>query len=432
MEPLEESIRRQFSHKKPEVAEGNIGAARRGWDHVREHAPEPVRRLAPVEAAPRQMLIDGNSAVGIGALAAGVGFYAAYPMTPASSLLHFMAAHERDQGVVVKHVEDELAAMNMVVGASFAGARAMCGTSGGGFALMTEAFGLAGVAEAAVVVMVSQRPGPATGLPTWTEQADLRMVLHAAQGEFPRVVLAPGDHPQCFEFAWKAFDLADRLQTPVVLMLDNYLSENRASIPPFDPGSATIDRGDIVTEGDVGEGYLRYRLTESGVSTRAVPGVRGALQVANSYDHDEYGFANEDADERNAQDEKRMRKLELAAELVPPPRFEGPEDAPVGVIVWGSTLMPARQALAWLADEGVSARLLQVTTLMPFPADAVAAFVDATPATLVVEGNLTGQLEGLIREHCLLEVDGSLRRYDGRPLAAEDIYDRVREVAASA
>jgi 2-oxoglutarate ferredoxin oxidoreductase subunit alpha len=245
-------------------------------------------------------------------------------------------------------------------------------------------------------------------------------------------VLAPGDHAQCFEFTWRAFDLADRLQTPVVLMLDNYLSENRASIPPFDPGSVTIDRGDIVTEGDVAEGYLRYRVTDSGVSTRAVPGVRGALQVANSYDHDEYGFANEEADQRNAQDEKRMRKLELAAELVPPTGSEGPDDAPVGVIVWGSTLMPARQALGWLADEGVSARLLQVTTLMPFPADGVAAFLEETPTALVVEGNLTGQLESLIREHCLLEVDGSLRRYDGRPLAAEDIYDRVKEVAARA
>ena len=432
MGPLEESIARQFSKKKPEVAAGNIAAARRGYEHVRAHSPETVRRLAPVDGAARQLLIDGNSAVGLGALAAGIGFYAAYPMTPATSLLHFMAAHERDQGVVVKHTEDELAAMNMVVGAAFTGARAMCGTSGGGFALMTEAFGLAGVAESAVVVMVSQRPGPATGLPTWTEQADLRMVVHAAQGEFPRVVLAPGDHTQCFEFAWRAFDLADALQTPVVLMLDNYLSENRASVPAFDTESVTVDRGDIVVEGDVGEGYLRYLVTDSGVSTRALPGVRGALQLANSYDHDEYGFANEDATMRDAQEEKRMRKLGLARELVPPALVEGSDDASVGLIVWGSTLMPARQALAWLDAEGVPARMLQVTTLTPFPTEAVARFIEETPRTLIVEGNLTGQLESLIREHCLLEVDDSLRRYDGRPPAAEDILQRAKEAAAHA
>ncbi len=432
MEPLEESVRRQFSHKKPEVADGNVEAARAGYEHVREHSPEPVRRLVPVAGAAPQLLIDGNSAVGLGALAAGIGFYAAYPMTPATSLLHFMAAHERDRGVVVKHAEDELAAMNMVVGASFTGTRAMCGTSGGGFALMTEAFGLAGVAESAVVVMVSQRPGPATGLPTWTEQADLRMVIHAAQGEFPRVILAPGDHTQCFEFAWRAFDLADRLQTPVVLMLDNYLSENRASVPVLDTGAVTVDRGDIVTAGHVGEGYLRYRVTDDGVSTRAVPGVRGALQLTNSYDHDEYGFANEDAAMRDAQEEKRMRKLALARGLVPPPLVEGADDASVGLIVWGSTTMPARQALEWLAMEGVPARMLQVTTLEPFPADAVVRFIEGTPRTMVVEGNMTGQLESLIREHCLLEPDDSLRRYDGRPLAPEGILERAKEVASRA
>jgi 2-oxoglutarate ferredoxin oxidoreductase subunit alpha len=432
MGPLEDSIVRQFSKKKPEIAAGNIAAARRGYEHAKEQAPEPVRRLAPIEGAPRQLLVDGNSAVGLGALAAGIGFYAAYPMTPATSLLHFMAAHERDEGVVVKHTEDELAAMNMVVGAAFTGARAMCGTSGGGFALMTEAFGLAGVAESAVVVMVSQRPGPATGLPTWTEQADLRMVVHAAQGEFPRVVLAPGDHTQCFDFAWRAFDLADALQTPVVLMLDNFLSENRASVPPFDAGGVSVDRGDMVVEGDVGEGYLRYRITDSGVSTRALPGVRGALQLANSYDHDEYGFANEEPAMRDAQEEKRMRKLDLARKLVPSPIVEGPDDAAVGLIVWGSTVMPARQALAWLDAEGVPTRMLQVTTLAPFPADVVTEFIEDTPRTLVVEGNFTGQLESLVREHCLLEVDDSLRRYDGRPPAPEDILHRAKEVAARA
>ncbi|HET6498726.1 MAG TPA: 2-oxoacid:acceptor oxidoreductase family protein, partial [Coriobacteriia bacterium] len=286
---LTRSIAQQFAHKAPAVAEQNIACASAGYEHARSHPCAFPYDLLPLDREDTRILVDGNEAMGAAAIAAGIGLYCAYPMTPASSLLHFFAANAERYGIVVKHTEDEIAAMNMVVGGAFGGTRSMCATSGGGFSLMVEAFGLAGVSESAVVVGVLSRPGPATGMPTWTEQSDLRFVIHASQGEFPRVVLAPGDHEEAFALTWQAFNLADTLQTPVVILGDSYLSDNRRSIAPFDVSAVHIDRGELITEGEVDE-YARYRVTESGVSPRAVPGVRGGEQVVNSYEHDEYGF----------------------------------------------------------------------------------------------------------------------------------------------
>jgi 2-oxoglutarate ferredoxin oxidoreductase subunit alpha len=445
LEYLTDAVARQFAHKAPEVAESNAAAAKAGHDRARELVPEFWLSMAPVDGAPSRLLLDGNEAVGLGALAAGLGFYAAYPMTPASSLLHFMAAHERDVGIVVKHTEDEIAAMNMVCGAAFTGARAMCATSGGGFALMVEAFGMAGVSESAVVVGLFTRPGPATGLPTWTEQSDLRFALHAAQGEFPRVVLAPGDRTDAFDLTWKAFNLADQLQTPVIILGDSYLSDNRQTVAPFDLSAVTVERGKLTTDGDTtahpesldDDGrYLRYKVTEDGVSWRAVPGVTNATQVVNSYEHDEYGYgsAGESAEARVAQNEKRMRKLELARKLVPPPASFGapPGDSDIAIVCFGSTKGPVLEAARWLERDGRSVAVCQVVTVWPFPAEEVASFLGEARRAVVIEGNYTGQLHGLIREQCLIDVERTMRRFDGRPFAPEDIYAYAEEVLADA
>jgi 2-oxoglutarate ferredoxin oxidoreductase subunit alpha len=439
IEGLVASIRAQFAHKKPEIAEQNIAAATKGFEHAQAARCDFPYKLAPMADAPHRVLADGNESFGLGALAGGIGLYCAYPMTPASSLLHFMAKHGDGNGVVVKHTEDEIAAMNMVVGGAFAGTRSMCATAGGGFSLMVEAFGFAGVSESAVVVGVFTRPGPATGLPTWTEQSDLRFVLHAAQGEFPRVVLAPGDHTEAFELTWKAFNLADQLQTPVVLLGDSYLSDNRQTSAPYDVGAVTIERGALVTEGDVAEHpdalgddgrYRRYKVTDSGVSVRALPGVVGATQVVNSYEHDEFGYGapGEVAETRVAQNEKRLRKLEVAATLVPPPRRYGPDRADVSIVCFGTTKMPVREAMKWLDAQGVSANMLQTVCLWPFPAEEVGAFIDGAERTLVIESNALGQLEGLIAEQCLRRIDHHLRRYDGRPISPEMVYAKVMEL----
>ena len=445
VDPLAEGLRAQFAHKAPEVAEQNVIAATAGHQAASEAAAVFGVKLEPVPEAPKRLLVDGNEAVGLGALAAGIGFYAAYPMTPASSLLHFMAAHERTAGVVVKHTEDEIAAMNMVVGAAFTGARSMCASAGGGFALMVEAFGMAGVSESAVVVGVFTRPGPATGLPTWTEQSDLRYVLHAAQGEFPRVVLAPGDRTDAFDLTWKAFNLADQLQTPVVILGDSYLSDNRETVPYFNLDAVTIDRGKYVAEGDVADHpeavdeagrYLRYKLTDDGVSTRVLPGVTGSIQLGNSYEHDEYGYgsAGESADMRAAQNDKRMRKLELARTLVPRPALFGADvaDADVAVLFFGTTKGPVLEAMRWLEPDGVKVAAMQAVTLWPFPADEVSAFLGAAKRTIIIEGNYTGQLQGLVREQCLRDVDETLHRYDGRPFSPEQVYVKLKEVAENA
>ncbi len=442
---LTDSLRAQFAKKAPEIAEQNVQVATKGYEAGSAAECVFPYRIEPLPDPEKLVLVDGNEAIGLGALAAGIGMYCAYPMTPASSLLHFMAANDREYGLVVKHTEDEIAAMNMVIGAAFGGARAMCATAGGGFSLMVEALGLAGVSESAVVVGVFTRPGPATGLPTWTEQSDLRFVLHAAQGEFPRVVLAPGDTTDAFDLTWQAFNLADRLQTPVIILGDTYLSDNRRSCEPFDLASVTVDRGKLVAEGDVakhpdalGENgtYLRYKVTDDGVSVRALPGVTGAVQVVNSYEHDEYGYgsAGEVAETRISQNEKRMRKLELARTLVPPPQYFGspPADADVSILVFGTTKQPVREALPWLERDGVKAALMQVVTLEPFPTEAVTAFLEASKRTIIIEGNLTGQFEGLVRQECLVAPDERLRRYDGRPFSPEQVYAKVMEVAGRA
>lgn len=430
---LEESIDQQFAHKAPEVAEVNKACAQAGYDHAASNACSFPHALAPVERDDDRILVDGNEAIGLGALAAGVGMYSAYPMTPASSLLHFMAKNGEDRGVIVKHTEDELAAMNMTVGAAFGGARAMCATSGGGFALMTEAFGLAGVSESAVVVGLITRPGPATGMPTWTEQSDLRFAIHASQGEFPRVVLAPGDRTDSFDFGWQAFNIADQLQTPVIILGDSYLSDNRATTPVFDTEAVRIDRGKLTEEGEVVD-YLRYRVTDDGVSERALPGVKGAEQLVNSYEHDEYGYGaqGEDAQTRIAQNKKRMRKYDLARDICPKPRKYGPRTADLSIILFGSTKMPVREAMAWLEAEEVLINMLQITTVWPFPSEEVSKFMDSATKTAVIEGNYTGQLEGLIRQECLREVDARLRRHDGRPISPEQVVEFARETIADA
>ncbi|MGV8082540.1 MAG: 2-oxoacid:acceptor oxidoreductase subunit alpha [Coriobacteriia bacterium] len=426
---LAESLRAQFAKKPPEVAEQNIVVATGGSEHARKNACAFPYHLGPVENPAPSILVDGNEAFGLGALAAGIGLYCAYPMTPASSLLHFMASHSDSQGVVVKHTEDEIAAMNMVVGGAFGGTRSMCATSGGGFSLMVEALGFAGVSESAVVVGLFTRPGPATGLPTWTEQSDLRFAIHAAQGEFPRVVLAPGDHTDAFNLTWQGFNLADQLQTPVILLGDSYLSDNRQTQPTFDTAAVRIERGELQAEGEVTD-YLRYRVTDSGISLRALPGVIGAEQIVNSYEHDEHGWGaiGEEASVRVEQNEKRLRKFDLARELVPPPALFGPREADISLILFGTTKMPAREAMRWLEADGISVNMLQLLTVWPFPTEAVSSFLGGATRSLVIEGNATGQLEGLIRQHCLADPGHRLNRYDGRPISPEMIYTMVHRI----
>jgi 2-oxoglutarate ferredoxin oxidoreductase subunit alpha len=418
-----------FAHKGKPVVDQNIGLARAGYDYGRE-------RVAPLGcrwsfSRKRRPFITGNEAISLGAAAAGCKFYSAYPMTPASSILHWMAAHAERCGVVVKQCEDELAVVNMAIGAGFAGVRAMCGTSGGGFALMTEAIGQAGMIEAPVVIVEVQRGGPSTGIPTKTEQADLNQVFGASQGDFPRIIIAPTDTADCFATAVEAFNLAERYQLPVIILSDLLLSEHPETIEPEAlQAGVPIDRGELVTEWGEEDGrYKRYAFTPSGISPRALPGTANTLHVAGTDEHDEEGilisdvFTNPAVRRKSA--EKRMRKLDLARRDLPAPQLAGPADAEVTLIGWGSTKGVIREAVAQLAAAGVRANHLQVKYLHPFHGREVSEILGRSKRTICIEANATGQFARHLRAETGHSVNERILKYDGEPFEPRPITQQV-------
>ncbi len=430
-EYIESVIKSEFERKGKDVYETNIKTARAGYDYVQQHWKKPFGwRLTPVKGAPKRMVLSGTEAMGMGALAAGMQFYAGYPMTPSSPLLHYVAKEAPKYNAIVKHAEDEISVINMAIGASFMGVRSMIATSGGGFSLMVEAVGLAGITETPLVIVEAMRPGPATGLPTWTEQGDLRFVIHAAQGEFPRVVFAPGDVTECFYLMADAFNLADKYQIPVFVLTDKYLQESNTTLEPFDPSKITIDRGAIVREGELSEAkqYLRYAPTPTGVSPRTLPGMKHGVFVANSDEHDPYGLANEEIANRNEQQGKRMRKLEKIAKELPQPKLLGDAKADVTFVSWGSTKGPIMEAASLLRKEGMTINHLRPIFLHPFPAKAVEQLLKRVKNPILVENNGTGQLGGLIREHTGVLVEKRILKTDGRPFYAEELARKTKKL----
>ncbi len=430
---LQRTLADSFGKKKGEVVDWNLGASADGYKFAQEHAKPNQHALAP--AGEPKLLLTGNQAIALGAAAAGCKFLAQYPMTPASSIMHWLAAHSRDLGVVVKQAEDELAAINMAIGASFGGVRAMTATSGGGFSLMVEALGMAGMTETPVVVVESQRSGPSTGLPTKTEQGDLNLMLGAGQGEFPRAILAPSNPAEAYRFTVRAFQLAEEWQTPVLVASDLHLSESYG----------TVDRAEIDLDVPVppiatvepnGHEYKRYRYTASGVSPRAIPGQPGLNFIAGSDEHDETGHLISDVKsgvpvwvaERAKMMEKRMRKLEGLARTTDPPVLEGPEAADVTFIAWGSTAGAVRDAMRILSARGVHANLLFLPTVYPLHGAAVAARLAKAKHPILVEGNYSGQLGRLIRAETGLEIRDKLLKYDGEPFYPMEIVRKATEV----
>ena len=423
---LQGIIRQNFARKGQTVVDGNLDAVEAGYQEGQKHATDFPFKLESIPDAPPRMVLNGTQAFAMGALAGGCRFVSGYPMTPGSPVLHWMAAHAADYGVVIKHTEDEIAAINMAIGAAHMGARALVPTSGGGFALMVEALGLAGMTETPLVIYNAQRPGPSTGLPTRQEQGDLLFMLYASQGEFPRFILAPGTHEECFTAGWRAFNLAEKYQTPALVLSDHYLAVavRTLELDAFDFEAVEIDRGELLTEADLdaleGE-YLRHRVTDSGVSPRAVPGHPKAVYVATGNEHTESGAITEEPEVRTAQVDKRQRKLlGMAGEMSGPLRY-GPPEAEVTFVSWGSTFGPLREAVDRLNDDRPErANMLHFSALHPFPPEAPAA-LERAKWMVVVEGNATGQLEMLIRVRTGRSVDGAIRRYDGHSFTPEYI-----------
>lgn len=432
---LFEVIADQFKRKGEYVIRENHEAAEAGHAYVTQNykliksdALNKIKSDALKNAAKNQVLVTGNDAVALGAIAAGCKLYCAYPMTPSSSILHTLAAFADKVGMIVRHAEDEIAVINLACGAGFTGVRAMIGTSGGGFSLMTEGLGLVGLTETPLVIVEAQRPGPATGMPTWTGQGDLRFVLHAHQDDFPRIVLAPGDVAEAFELTWKAFNYAEKYQTAVIILLDKYLSESHKS-STLSVDSIKIDRGKLVMSQDSGKGqYLRYKITEDGIPERAIPGLKNMLFTANSYEHNEYGLSSEKVEDRVAQVNRRNKKLATFRQNdLPEPKVYGEENAEVTLVGWGSTKGPALQTLRELGHDGKGPTInyLHINYIWPFPAKAVHKILSTSTKTLLLEGNHAAELGGLIRQETGIEIEHKYLKYDGRPFYAEDIIKKI-------
>lgn len=368
-------------------------------------------------------LLTGHEALAAGAAAAGLDFIAAYPMSPSTSIITFLAERQEELGVFVVQAEDEIAAANMAIGASFAGARAMTSTSGGGFALMVEALSLAGMTETPLVVVLAQRPGPATGLPTRTAQGDLNFAINAGHGEFPKAVLAPGDARGAYLSAARAFELAERFQTPVVMLTDQFLADSTFLVddlpePPIRPHHLA-DPEVVQTP------YMRYRLSECGISPRLFPGQSAHLVTADSDEHDQEGHITEDlthtAMEMSA---KRLRKTSALKEAMSPPLHEGSPTPELTLIGWGSTLHALREAVSLLNENGRAASLLHFSEVWPVPA------FKAPPGSrlVCVESNATGQFERLLRAEYGLAFASSVRRSDGLPLDAAYILKNLEDM----
>lgn len=426
---------------KAKVLQANLDLLKQSYEQTRkqykEHRPFP---LPFTGGGPKKMLINGNDAIAMGAIKAGVKFAAGYPMTPGSSVLTYLADHAEKYGLVFKQAEDEIAAINMLIGAGFAGIRAIGSTSGGGFALMTEALGFAAQGEVPLVMVNAQRGGPSTGLPTRTAQADLNFVVHASQGEFPRIVAAPGDIEECFTETYRLFNLVEQYQAPGIILTDKYLADSSVTHPYFEEEGLHIDRGKLVDEAWLKEHqpYLRYRITEDGVSHRAVPGQKGGRHIVTSYTHGEDGFYSSGNQEYAGAEpqitadglDKLFNKVPAILRDIPAVKLHGPQEAELTVIGWGSTKGAVLEALSALTEEGLQVNFLQILYPCPFPAGAVQEILSKSKKTLLIEGNKTAQLGGMIRSHTGFAYDAVYLKYDSRPFVPSLIIKKIKEVLA--
>lgn len=421
-----------FEHKGQKVIDLNVGLLKAGYDYAKANA-KPITKEWKFSRQ-RRPFLTGNEAIAIGAVAAGCKFYSAYPMTPASTVLHWMANHSEKVGVVVKQCEDELSVINMAIGAGIAGARAMCATAGGGFALMTEAVGMAGIMEVPVVCLEVQRGGPSTGLPTKTEQADLNQVFGASQGDFPRLIVAPRDIVDAYYTTVEAFNMADKYQLPVLMMTDLLLSEHPETIDADAlKHDVKIDRGEIVKEWNPDQGrYQRFKITESGVSPRALPGTPNALYVSPSDDHDEESILISDmftnAPLRRKMQEKRQRKLDTMLKELPAPKLEGPANADITLVGWGSTYGVIHEAAEQLNAAGIKTNYLIIKYIYPFHTKEVTELLSKAKKKISVEVNFTSQMARYIRSETGISMDAYINRYDGEPMEPAEVAQRVKDI----
>lgn len=436
---LESVLKDSFSKKGEEVVKQNIQLGKAGYDYMLSNYSSFINSLKfnlKPTLKEKRMIITGNEALAIGAVRGGLKFYAVYPMTPASNIMHYLAQKEIEFDILVKQTEDEISAILYAIGASFAGVRAATGTSGGGFSLMVESLSMAGMAEVPVVIFLAQRIGPSTGMPTWTEQADLKFALNAGQGEFPRVLLAPGDASEAYLIGAEAFNIAEKYQLPVIVLTDKFLGESFFSSKKFDLNAVKIDRGKTVFSDlpplEKFTRFKRYAFTEDGVSFRPIPGVKNGIHVTSSYEHYENGFSTENFEIRAKMVEKRMKKLEMISEKeFKLPTVYGKDESDYTILCWGSQKGPAIDAMKKLNNNNISVNVAHFTFLFPINEKKINKFFSSLNKTIMLENNYTSQFAGILREYCGFTPDYKILKYDARPFFVEDIYETVKRISTS-
>ncbi len=431
LQPVLDGLQEQFQRKGAETVANNQKSATAGYEYVRRNLKvKPPFKVPSAKLVRRKMLLTGSQAMALGAMASGLKFYSGYPMSPATTIMEFVASQADKYKIVLEQAEDEIAAINMVIGANFAGVRAMTATSGGGFCLMVEALSLAGMSETPVVIVVAQRPGPSTGLPTRTEQADLNLVMHAGHGDFPRAILAPGYPEQALSLMSKAFNLADKYQTPVIVLGDQHFGDAYFTVDELDLGGITIDRGHVLTNQDLPSPleYKRYAPSESGISPRILPGQTRAVLYADSDEHTADGHITESATVRNQMMRKRMQKLEGLSQEIGPPEFYPSGQAEIVLLGWGSTHGAIKEAVDKLNQNGIAAQMLHYSELFPINPRHLAAAELGKSKIIAVENNFTGQFADLFSNATGLSVDQRILKYDGRPFTSREIVDRIKDM----
>jgi len=428
---IERIITETFLKRKGrDIVRKNVQAVTLGCERAKKIIDPEQKHQIKKKKDTNRLLISGDEAIALGSLAAGCRFLAAYPICPASEIWQWLAVHiPRFNGIVVQ-TEDELAAVNMALGASYAGLRAMTATSGPGASLMMEGFGLSGMAEIPLVIVNVQRAGPATGLPTKTEQSDLDQWLHGSHGEFPRIILSPGTIQECFDFTVKAFNLAEKYQCPVVLLTEQDYGQNLRTVGRFDLSSVKIDRGRILSQEKLlkSKDYKRYKLTRDGISPRALPSMKNGLHMVEGNEHDERGYRDETVENRVRMMEKRMKKLESSTKDLLEAKVWGDEDAKIGIVGFGSTLGAILEAMNQLKNKGIRSKYFQVRTLWPFLIEEFQSFAVRCKKIFVVENNFTGQLKKLIDSQVKIASETtSILNYSSQPFCPGDISAQIEK-----
>lgn len=406
----------KFSGKKEKLAEQNKVALERGYVIGRSYIGDDSILLPPDQAirSAQRVVMSGTEAVSLGALSAGCSFVTAYPMSPATGVLTFMAQKAKEMEIIVEQAEDEIAAINMAIGASYSGARSMVTTSGGGFDLMCEGVSLAGVMETPVVIHLAQRPGPATGMATRTEQGDLNVALYGGHGEFPRAVLAPASLEEAFRLSSKAFYLADTYQIPVILMTDQYFLNTYYDMAMPDVKGTLVPPAIV----EANDNYRRYEITHDGISPRAVPGYGNGLVGADSHEHDEIGHVYEDFDLRERMVQKRLRKIESMQKDIEEPLLIGPEDFRTLIIGWGSSFHIIEETLEFIGRSDTA--LMHFQQIYPLPQN-IGMKLEQAQKIIVIEGNKTGQFARLLTQHTGRMIDYVLPYYSGLQFSVEQL-----------